>query len=290
MTPLHALQALAVMAIWGFNFVIAKLVMAELSPLLLMALRFGLVALVLLPFARVPWGSFRPLLAYAVVMGGLHFPLVFSGVKGIGASTGSIVIQLQVPFASLLAMLFFKDRLGWRRALGMAVSFSGVAVIAGVPQDDLSLPHVFMVVAAALAFAFSNIQLKWLGNVDWKTLNAYMALFAVPQLLGLSLLLEQDQLQQIRSMSGLAMLCLLYLSLMATIVAYAFWYPLVKRYDVNQTIPFLLLVPLFGVGGGVALLGEPITWQLVVGGLLTVGGVGIIILRRPRYTPGRSTT
>lgn len=290
MTPLHMLQALTVMAIWGFNFVVAKVAMTEFSPLLLMTLRFALVAAILLPFVKPPRGHWRQMFLYSLVMGGLHFPLVFLGVQQVDASTASIAIQLQVPFASIFAAIFFKDRLGWRRALGMAVAFAGVAVIAGVPDERTSVPHVLMIVGAALAFAFSNIQLKWLGGIDWKTLNAYMALFAVPQLLALSLLFESGQVEQIRNADWLGLGCLAYLALLATILAYAFWYPLVRRFDVNQTVPFLLLVPVFGVGGGVLTLGEPVTWQLVVGGLLTLGGVGVIIIRRPRLTPARSTT
>lgn len=291
MKPVHALMALAVMAIWGFNFVVAKVAMEQVTPLLLMALRFAIVALILVPFVKVPWPHLRQLFLYSVVMGGIHFPLVFSGVQGVDASVASIAIQLQVPFASVLAMVFFKDKLGWRRATGMGVAFLGVAVIAGVPDGRTSLPHLLMVIAAAIAFAFSNIQLKWMGgDVDWKTLNAYMALFSIPQLVILSLIFETDQIAQIQAIDGLGLACLAYLSLAATILAYAFWYPLVKKFDVNQTMPFLMLVPIFGVSGGVLALGEPLTWQLIVGGLLTIGGVGVIMVRRPRLVPGRSTT
>lgn len=291
MKPIHALQAMVVMAIWGFNFVVAKVALTEFTPLLLMTLRFSLVAMMLVPFVKLPRQHLRPLFLYSVMLGGIHFPLVFNGVQYVDASTASIAIQLQVPFASLLAMLFFKDKLGWRRALGMTVAFAGVAVIAGVPDGRTSLPHLLMVIGAALAFAFSNIQLKWMGaDLDWKTLNAYMAVFAVPQLLVLSLIFEQNQVEQIRNVGWLGIACLAYLAGAATILAYFFWYPLVRRFDVNQTMPFLMLVPIFGVGGGVLVLGEPLTWQLVVGGLLTIGGVGVIIIRRPRLVADRSTT
>jgi len=290
MKPLHIVQALVVMAAWGFNFVVAKLAMTELSPLLLMAVRFAIVALILVPFVKIPWGRLRALAIYSVVMGGIHFPLIFSGVKYVEASVASIAIQLQVPFASLLAAFIFKDRLGWRRALGMGVAFAGVAVIAGMPAERISMPHLLMIVGAALAFAYSSILLKQMGDVDWPTLNAYMGLFATPQLVMLSLAFEEDQIGQLMAVDWLGIACLAYLVLVATILAYAFWYPLVKRYEVNQTVPFLLLVPIFGVGGGVLVLGESLSWQILLGGLLTIGGVGIIIKRRPRLTPARSTT
>ena len=55
-----------------------------------------------------------------------------------------------------------------------------------------------------------------------------------------------------------------------------------RRYDINQVIPFTLLVPIFGVAGGVLFLGEVLTLSLMVGGCLTVAGVAIIVLRRPK--------
>ncbi len=54
MKPMHAAMAVLVTMIWGFNFPVSKLVLREFSPLLAMTLRYALVALVLVPFAKVP--------------------------------------------------------------------------------------------------------------------------------------------------------------------------------------------------------------------------------------------
>ncbi|SNR92798.1 MULTISPECIES: DMT family transporter [unclassified Azospirillum] len=290
MKPIHMLMALAVMAIWGTNFAVSRQAVQEIQPLLLMAVRFSLVALVLVPFVKPPpRAQMRALLFYSISLGGVHFPLMLSGLTGVTASIASLIIQLQVPFASLLAAIFFKDKLGWRRALGMATSFGGVAVIAGQSQGQGDLLHMLLIAGAALAFAFSSIQLKWMGAIEPLQLNAYMALFAAPQLALLSLIAERDQLEQIMQASGQTWACLAYMALMSTIVAYMFWQPLVKQYEVNQTMPFLMLVPVFGVGSGVIWLGEPLHWSLIAGGLLVVAGIGIIIIRRPRFMFGRTT-
>jgi O-acetylserine/cysteine efflux transporter len=66
------------------------------------------------------------------------------------------------------------------------------------------------------------------------------------------------------------------------ILSYWLWYRLLRRYSVNQTMPYLLLLPIFGVLSGVALRGEPLTWPMALGGLLTIAGVAVIILRRPK--------
>ena len=58
-----------------------------------------------------------------------------------------------------------------------------------------------------------------------------------------------------------------------TVVSYAMWYPLVRRYAVNQTMPFTLLVPVFGVASSAAMLGDRLTWQTLLGGAATMKSV-----------------
>ncbi|HYD69995.1 DMT family transporter, partial [Azospirillum sp.] len=197
--------------------------------------------------------------------------------------------QLQVPFASLLAALFFKDKLGWKRAFGMVVAFAGVLLIAGEPRLAGNLTPLVLVVLASLAFALASVQIKRLGAVDGFALNAWMGLFAAPQLLVLSLLLERGQVEAITNASLWGWGALVFIAVMATIVAYGLWYRLLRRYDVNQAVPFMLLVPLFGVASGVLLLNEPLTWRLALGGLVTVAGVGAIVVKLPRVVNEKVT-
>ncbi|HEY0834410.1 MAG TPA: EamA family transporter [Azospirillum sp.] len=289
MTPQDVALALLVMALWGLNFVAAKIGLAEFPPMLMMALRFTLVAALLLPFVRMPRGRMRGVLLLSVILGAVHFPLMFNGIKGLDAATASVAAQLQVPFASLLAALFFKDKLGWKRAFGMVVAFAGVLLIAGEPRLAGNLTPLFLVVAASLAFALASVQIKRLGSVDGFALNAWMALFAAPQLLVLSLLLESGQAEAIANASLWGWGAVAYIAVMATIVAYGLWYRLLRRYDVNQAVPYMLLVPLFGVASGVLLLDEPLTWRLALGGLVTVAGVGLIVLRLPKVVNEKVT-
>lgn len=283
MTLRDGLAALLVMALWGFNFVAAKVAVAALPPLFLMMLRFALVAALLLPFALRPPPR-RQLIQVAILaalLGSIHFPLIFAGVRGIDAATASIAVQLQVPFSSLLAAFVFKDFIGWRRAVGMAVAFAGVVIIAGAPGTVNSLPHLGMVVAAGFAFSVATVQIKRIGAIDGVRLNAWMALLAVPQLALLTLLLEDGQMEAAADATWAAWAAVLYTVVASSIVAYGIWYRLARIYPVNQTAPFLLTLPMFGVLSGIAVLGEPVTLGLVVGGAMTIAGVGVIMIRRP---------
>src|SRR3546814_19859117 len=71
-------------------------------------------------------------------------------------------------------------------------------------------------------------------------------------------------------------------SVVVVAIGYGYWYWLMRRYQMNQIMPATLLVPPFGVLSGVIFLGESLPLTLLAGGLMTIVGVGIIILRRPQ--------
>jgi O-acetylserine/cysteine efflux transporter len=274
------LLALIVMVIWGFNFAVAKFGLREFSPMFLMCLRFVGVAVVLLPFVRVPWGQMKEIFILSVLLGSLHFPLMFTGLTGVDAATASIAIQLQVPFSSILAAVLYRDKLGWKRGLGMAISFGGVIVIAGEPRALDNTFYLGLVILAALVFSIVNIQIKRIGNINGFTLNGWMAVMAAPQLLVATLIMETGQWEQLRSATWLGWSSIAYMAVMVTIVSYLMWYPLVRKYPVNQTMPWTLLAPVFGVLSGIVVLGEPMTPAMVIGGALTLVGVAVIVIRK----------
>ena len=176
----------------------------------------------------------------------------------------------------------FKDTLGWRRALGMAIAFAGVALIAGMPRPQGEFIALLAVITAALIWAVSNVQVKRLEALDGWTISAWMSLFSVPQLLIASFILEQGQWTAIVSSGWDGWLTVAYNGLAVMVIGYGLWYRMLKRYTVNLIMAFSLLIPVWGVMSGVLFLNEVLSWQIVVGGLLTIAGVGIILLRRPK--------
>lgn len=280
--PLHLLLLVFVTLLWGMNFAIGKIGLEQLPPLLMMALRWGLVGLLLVPFVGPPRGRWREVLMVSFTLGFLHFALMFNGLREIDAASAAIAIQLQVPFAALLAGMLLRDRVGWRQALGMAIAFVGVAIIAGEPRLEGRYLALAMVIAAACIWSVANIQVKLMGEIDGMALNAWIGVFATPQLAFASYLLEDGQAAALAAADWRAVSSVLYQALFVVVLGYGAWYRMLRRYDVTQVMPFMLLVPVFGVVSGVLLLGEHVTLALVGGGLLTVLGVGIITLRRPK--------
>ncbi len=280
--PLHIFLFLFIAVIWGFNFAVAKIGLAQLPPIFMMSLRWALVGLLLAPFVKPPRGRWRPVLLVSFTLGFLHFAMMFTGLKDVDAATAAIAIQLQVPFAALLAAIFFNDTLGWRRGLGMAVAFVGVAIIAGEPRLAGNYIPLALVIVAACIWSVANIQIKMMGEIDGMTLNAWVGVFAAPQLAIASFILEDGHGAALAAADWRAAMAVIYQAVAVVVIGYGGWFWLLRRYAINQVMPFMLLVPGFGVLSGVLVLDERLTPALIVGGLLTVLGVAIITLIRPK--------
>ena len=281
MKPAHIALAVLVMTVWASNIVAARIGASEIPGWALITLRMAVIAVTLVPFVRVPRAHLKRIFGLSVTMGTLHFGLMFVALEHIDAGTGALVIQTSVPFAALLAWLAFRESLGWARAAGIMISFSGVLLIVGEPRVADDLPYVLMALVSALAFATANLQLRHMGGVGAFALNGWMAIFAIPQMAAMSLIFETGQFETIRNISAGGAIAILYMGIVVSIVGHGLWYVLVPQYQTNQTMPFSLLIPLFGVSMGALVLGEPITWYVVGGGLITVAGVAIIVFRKP---------
>jgi O-acetylserine/cysteine efflux transporter len=283
LTALDGAGLLLASAIWGGSLVVAKIGMTDLSPLVFVTMRFVLGTILLLPLLRLPLKRAPEMVLLSFTMGGLHFVAMFAGVDGIDAASASIILLVEVPLAALLAAIFHRDYLGWRRALGMVVALAGVAIVIGQPRFEGSYVSVLLVITGAALWACGAVQLKSLAS-QFKPLelNAWVTLFSLPQLLVATWLMEPDAWQQVRSASIESWAAIAYQAVIVTFGAYWLWNRAMSRYDVNQTVPFTLTVPVYGVALGALVLGETITPAMIVGGILTMLGVAGVVLTRRR--------
>ena len=285
MKPLDTLSAISVAIIWGMGFVIAKAAMEHFSPILLMALRFTLTALCMIWFFRPDPKLFNKLFWIAFVSAAIQYSLTFTGVSGIDASTAALLIQLEVPFAILLAAVVLGDKLTIRQGVGVSLAFCGAILIVGEPKLANNMRYVLMVIGGGFAWSLGQIMIKMMGVSGGFSLISSVAVFAAPQLFIASYLLEDNQIDQIITASPAAWAAVVYLGLVMTALGYAMWYRLLGLYDVNMVMPFLLLLPVASVVGGYLFLDEILTNKIAIGGLLALAGVAIITLRIKQSTP-----
>lgn len=279
MKPRDILLALSVPLIWGLGFTFAKAALDEFPPILLMALRFSLTALVLVWFVRPPWGMMARIALIALVSATIQYSLTFTGLVDLDASSAIIVIQLEVPFALLLSAVFLKERIGWRRAIGVTLAFGGVVLIAGEPRLRGELIPVLLVASGALTWSIGQVMIKTVRGVGGFTLIAWVAVFAAPQLFVASYLFEDGQIEAVAAAGGLVWGVILYLGLIMTAIGYGIWYRLLGSYRVNQVMPFLLLLPVTTMISGVLLLDETISAMTALGAAVVLGGVGFITIK-----------
>jgi O-acetylserine/cysteine efflux transporter len=284
MKPQHFLALAFAQVLWGANFAVLKLGLDTWPPLFFVGLRLAAVGLLLIPFVGLPKRAQLPgLLLLAVLLGVIHFGTLFAGLRLADAATSSIIIQIQVPLSALAAALFLRDRIGWRRWSGMGLALLGIALLVGRPEFQGGWLAVGLMMAAAVSWVATNLQVKRLAaEMDGWQLNAWPALLAAPMMFVLSALIEEGQIESVRTAGTAAWISMAYQVLVTTALCYGLWYAMMRRYSVTQVMPFTLLEPVFGAIAAVILLNEPWDWQMVLGALVTVSGLAIIVIRRPQ--------
>ena len=285
MQPGHIPIALGTALLWGFGFVTSKYGADHMPPLFFLALRFTLMALMLVWFVRPPRGRWLAVSLFAATMGAGHFGLFYIALNiGVEASTAAIIWITQVPLSALLAGLVLRERPGWAAYLGIAIAFGGVVVLVGEPRHTGNALGIGLMLGSSIAWAIANVQAKRLTDIPPLALNAWMSAVSALLLFPLSFALEEGQVASLLQPDWRLHGSLLYQVFGSTLLAYWAWYYLLARNRVATVAGFMLLVPFLGVVFGVFTLGEPITWQTLAGGLVIVSGVALIVLRRERTT------
>lgn len=275
---------------WGFHYVVVKVAVAEIPPIFYAALRMTLVAIVLAPFLRWRAGKMRTIFAAALCFGAFNYALLFSGFIYATASAAAIANELYVPFATILSVLLLKEEIGWRRITGIVLAFAGVAIIAldkdGAPADARIGIGVGLVAAATLVEAFGAVLVKKASGFKPWELLAWFGLIGAPILWAISFIMERDQLAAVAaSDKKLIVSAILYSSLVSSVFGHTAYYWLLQRRPVSQVASSTLLTTFLAVLFSILVLGEPLTTVILIGGAMTLVGVGIVVLRAPATAP-----
>lgn len=282
MRPLDILFAVSVALLWGCNFVAAKFGTAFFPPFLLTAIRFMIVSCALIPFVQRPtWTQLKQIMVLSS-MSTFHFSLIFVAIAlGLDIASSALLGQLGVVFACIFGAIFLKDMLGMWRIGGIVIAFIGTAIVAGTPHIMEHMDAFYAAVGSTLTWGIANVLIKRIHGLHSMAMLAWMGLCTVPMLLLLSLVFEP--VWPVFSQAPLsAILAVTYTAVCSTIIAYGLWYYLLAHYNVSQVAPFSLLTPIFGIGSGQLFFTEELTSQVLLGGFITIIGVAVIVIRRPK--------
>ncbi len=276
MKPAHIALAVLIAAVWGFNFIAIKLGVAAVPPFFFTAARFALAAFPAILFVPRPTESWRWVAAFGLVLGVGQFGFLFLAVRlGLPAGLTSVVVQLQAPFTMLFAWFVLAELPQTRQLWGAAIAFVGMGVIA-IPRwaGSDALPLLLSIIAAA-GWAAANIITKKAKPQNTLSFVIWSCLWVPIPMLLLSWIFE-DHAQIIHAImlpTPQVVISLIYIAFLSTVFGYGAWNYLIRLYPASTVAPFSLLVPLFGVAGGVLAFGERFDSYEITGGALIIAGL-----------------
>ena len=266
------LRALVVVVIWGFNFVVMKVGLTGLSPMLLGALRFTVASLPFLLFVRMPKLPVRFLLAYGLAQGLGQFGFLFWGLQlGMTAGMASVVMQMQAFFTLLLIAPLLGERARSWQWLGLAVALGGLLMIGmahGEGPGQMTLIGFLLTACAAFMWAVSNVVVRFAtrhGSYEPFNFVVWSSVVPIVPFFGLALWSEgyTQIAHELRGINLAAAFSVGYLALLGTVLAYSLWTRLLQRHPAGRVTPFSLLVPVVGLAAAGVFFGEvplPMQW------------------------------
>jgi O-acetylserine/cysteine efflux transporter len=271
----HFLLALAVVAVWGTNFVVIRVALDHLPPLLFATLRFTLVLLPVVFFVKRPQVPWTNLAAYGLLIGAGQFGLLFVAMKGhISPGLASLVVQTQVFFTIGMAMKISGEKVQPFQIVALLLAASGIVLIAAHGGGAATPLGVLLILLAAASWAGGNIVARQAGTVNMLAYVVWASLFSIPPLFLMSLWLEgwPAMLAGVRNADALTWGAVAWQAVGNTMFGYAAWGWLLARHPAATVTPMALLVPVFGMGASAILLHESLPgWKLAAAALVLTG-------------------
>jgi O-acetylserine/cysteine efflux transporter len=270
-----AALALLVVFVWGTNFVVIRLALDTLPPLLFGALRFTFAVFPAVFWLKRPPVSWRNLAAYGLLIGLGQFGLLYLAMRAdISPGLASLVIQTQVFFTIGLSVFYAQQRVQRYQVLALVLGVAGIAIIAFHTEGSTTLRGLLMVLVGAFCWALGNLVSMRAGRVNMLAYVVWSSLFAALALLVLSLVVEGwPAIAQALARATLATwLEVLWQSIGNSLFGFAVWGWLLSRYPAATVTPMALLVPVFGMASSSLILGEPLpAWKLGAAALVIAG-------------------
>ncbi|SEI86904.1 EamA family transporter [Demequina mangrovi] len=276
----HLALAVLVAVIWGVNFVAIRASLDVFPPLLLVALRFAIIAIptvLLVPRPQVP---LRWLLGYGLGFGTMQFLFLYLGMHaGFPTGLSSLVLQASAPFTVVLGAVLLRERLGARRIVGVTAAVAGLAVVGMSYGASAPVGPFLLVLLGALGWALGNLASRQARAEKPLHLVLWMSVVPPLPMLALSLTIEGpaaigEAFASSASIAAIpAWLGLAYTIVLGTLVGSGIWVWLMARHPASTVAPFSMLVPVVGIATAWVALGERPGLGELAGGVLVIGGV-----------------
>ena len=277
----HLLILLFIMVAHGSAFPIAKIVLNDSVPPILMAsLRMGMVLIILIPFwkFRLPEKKYwPPVIAFSICMGVMVY--VFMNLSLYYSTFISPVIlgsQLAIPFGILASAIMIKENISFKKWLLILLAFVGILIIFFDPQLANNFLGLFFASLMALSFGLAQVYSRQLKELDTSLINAFIGLFGFVILFVISYIIEGNILSNIKSINVSSWMLISYQAIIVSLCAHLLMFYLYKFYTVGKIFPFYSLFPIFGILLTFLIFGEMPTILFIIGGTIVISSVFLL--------------
>jgi drug/metabolite transporter (DMT)-like permease len=287
MRPATALKAFVTILFWGASFIATKVALREVTPVTVIAVRFGmgvLVMLALLGWRRQFRLAARPDLLQLALLGlagvTFHQLLQSFGLLTTTATNSGLIVALTPVFTAMLAWGLLGERLTVSQALGLAIASFGAVVIVGRGFDlamvlERAAPgDALLLISAANWALFTTLSKRMLGKYPPVVMMAHVMAFG--WLAFLPLLAIEGGWRALPAVSASGWWSLLFLGVGCSGVAYALWYDALAETRATSLASFLYIQPVVTVVAATVILSEPVSAAVAGGGGAILAGVWLV--------------
>lgn len=289
----HTVQGflLAIIAtlLWSGNFIIARKVSNSISPISLAFFRWTCASLVLFPFAYkqviAEWSHLKAnwkILTWLALTGiALFNTFVYVAGHNTSAINMALIGTTSSPiFATAMAVIFLKERLGFYRIIGMVICILGIVLLISKSSWEVLLSFKFSsgdawILAGAFAFAVYNILVRK-KPVAISALSFLLVIFVLGALMLFPFfILEQSIVKAPTNWSPTLFGSILYLGIGTSVLAFWCWNLAISKLGAGRTVLFGNLIPIFSTLEAILILGETVTPIHFYSGILVISGLVI---------------
>ncbi len=269
-------MALAVMVLFGSSYPVGKIGVNNISALVFVTLRVGIMALALLPFLQIKTfnkENYKYILFFTVAMGLIVYPMIYLSLQYSISTSGIIILmQCSIPTGLLMSAFFLKENVSYKRWLVIGFVIIRVIIVGFDPLILREPLGILFAIIVVIGYALASLFSKYLQRENPLNVNAWMAIITFPCLALLTLILEPDAIDQVLGINQISTVTVLYSGLVLSCVAQVGMFWLYKYYDVQTVLPLYSLFPIFGILLTVLMLDEYLTDYIIIGTVIVISG------------------
>ena len=274
-----------VMIVWGLNFSVIKLGVNEIDPLLLTALRFTLATLPAIFFVKKPDVSWCYLIVYGWLFAiGIWGMATWSIQAGLSAGMASVLLQMNVVFGLFLGYFLLKEPLPLNKVIGSGIALAGLLLSLTVTDGSVTQLGLMLILFAAISWSLASITVKKAGTKQVFAFSLWAMAFApIPLFIIVYLQSGSDAFVQLSTqLNERIIFSVLFQAYPVTLLGYWIWNRLLVTYPLTTVAPLTLLVPIFGLLGGVLFYQEEVGMIKLIASGCVISGIliGFVNLKK----------